>query len=211
MIIRLNAALAYSWIAVSDSFEAGNKFIEPFKQAGAKRDVSAREISVALRNEALTTNIDVLQSFTFVDFIVSSSKWIHSIQERGVGLYSSDAFGIYSTHEAFKPYIAASILFHYFRNTNSTSNDTEALKQDHFVRLIIGNGICPAESRLLCQNGNLRPNSEYWYILSLILLKLLFHSDRDNLCLRSLILQDRHPHFQPIRFHNIPSTLHNCA
>ena len=150
------AALPYSWLNVANAFEAGERFL--YKDEEKKSANDGLEYAIKLRNAALTTNRDVLNSFTRVDFIVSSAKWKDSIRERGIGLQSSDAKGTYSTQTDFMPYIAASIPFEYFqKKMNESSAQKETL-----LSFIIGNGNCTSENLSACQNGKLREDGDCW-------------------------------------------------
>ena len=125
------------------------------------------ELAVALKKEALTKNPDVLKSFKFVDFIVSSTKMEDPLAARGIGGYSSDVTGTYSRRERFVAYIAVRIQFDYFyKQTEPASSKNESTTPDGeqpIVDYIIGNGFCPPNIPTRCQNGKLRENVEYWY------------------------------------------------
>ena len=129
--------------------------------ADAENSDSTTELAVALKNEALTKNPDVLKSFKFVDFIVSSTKMEDPLANRGIGGHSSDVTGTYSRRERFVAYIAASIQFDYFYN--QTNESTTPGGEQPIVKYIIGNGFCPPNIPTRCQNGKLRENVEYWY------------------------------------------------
>ena len=162
----LYSALRNSWLNVSNMFDAGKRFVFLFDENAGSSD-STTELAVALKNEALTENPDVLQSFTLVDFIVSSTKMEDTIAARGIGAQSSDITGKYSRLENFIAYVAASIPFNYFHNeskaASSTNESTSPALEDPILKFIIGNGFCPANLPSPCQNGKLHENAAYWY------------------------------------------------
>ena len=154
-----------------DAFDAGERFMFLYNvDAGPQHSDSKTELAVALKNEALTANPDVLKSFTFVDFIVTSMQMKDSIQSRGIGSLSSDVMGNYSTSDKFIAYVAASIPFNYFCNqTKLPSSVNEANftlfgGEETIVKFIIGDGFCPPKIPTACQNGQLRENAEYLYV-----------------------------------------------
>ena len=166
--LAYHSALLYSWLNVSNMFDAGERCMFLF-DADAESSDSTTELAVALKHEALMKNRDALKSFTLVDFIVISPKMKDSIQSQGIGSLSSDVKGNgkYRTREEFIAYVAASIPFDYFRNqskaASSTNESMSPALEDPIVKFIIGNGFCPANLPSPCQNGKLRENAAYWY------------------------------------------------
>ena len=156
--ISVASALPYSWLNVWNASEAGQEFLFLFDDSTAQLANTGTELAVALLDEALTSDSDVLQSFTFVDFIVSSAKSKDSIEERGIGNKSSDVTGTYSIEADFTSYLAARIPFSSFAVNGQSQLVPNNLNAR--VTFIFGNGNCPAGND--CENEMLLPNSEYW-------------------------------------------------
>ena len=148
---------------MSDAFEAGKCFIFLVDVSDAEDDKRATELAIELRFDSHKVNRDVLESFTRVDFIVSSERWKDSIEQRGLIAQSNDVNANYSTLEEFKPYVAASIPFSYSGDRENAGFDANRFKYSiPVLKFTFGDGNCPPESITLCQNEELRPDSEYW-------------------------------------------------
>ena len=125
---------------------------------------------MALSKFALPKDVSVWNSFTTIDFIVSSGSSIDSISLIGNSKTSVDIAGEYSTEPDAKAYVAASVTFQYFPNKSPGERRKRSVDQtafdgvgEYFINYIVGDGFCPVGS-LLCQNGPLRPDTEYWYV-----------------------------------------------
>ena len=147
---------------MANAIDAGERFL--FEICGAEGNKRTTELAIVLQGDALTTNRDVFESFTRVDFIVSSEKWKDSIEQRGLIAQSNDVNANYSTLEEFKPYVAASIPLGYSSDEENGGPDANPSKSATIplLKFTFGNENCPPESINPCQNGKLRPDSEYW-------------------------------------------------
>ena len=127
-----------------------------------------RQLAVSLSNEPIPREtFPWSETFTHVDFIVSTSQTIKVIKDNGTERNSSDINGIYNSADGFFPYLAANIKFIYFlnktraslRSIDSLTNETD----EYFINFIIGNSGCPTNLSMNCQNGPLKPNFNYLY------------------------------------------------
>ena len=146
---RVRVALPYSWLNVANAFEAGERFLFKYKKTNNLN--GGMEYAIALHNTALTKNRDVLNSFTRVDFIVSSAKWKDSIRERGIGLQASDTNATYNTQSDFMPYIAGSISFDNFEKKMRDPS----VQKEPLLSFIIKNGNCASENVALYKKWRL--------------------------------------------------------